>query len=230
LRIITTDKGRRFIGCVGYPDCTKTYTLPKDGALTIRRTKKCPRGGIAVINVDKKYDWAVGIGPCFNCGQNAVCNPPESGSNVSTAATAAKSPAKDKKPEPAGSNTPAAAKSAAKEKPSESIDSADSADSTDSTDSADPFSNASTVPPEFIGSCPRCKEGKMKFVSYNDNRFLQCALKCGHTQSLPEKGQLAILDKTCDVCGWHLFKNKDAEEFCANRRCRAIGLKKEQQK
>ncbi|MCL2141968.1 MAG: DNA topoisomerase [Methanimicrococcus sp.] len=162
LRIVTTDKGR-FIGCVGYPDCTQTYPLPKTGALTIQRTKKCPKGGIAVIDVGKKYDWTVGVGPCFNCDQNISCNPPE-----------------------------------------------------------------------LIGSCPRCKEGQMEFVNYNDNRFLKCTQKCGHTQSLPEKGRLTILDKNCETCGWRLFKNKeqnkDAEEFCANRRCRAIGLKKEQKR
>ena len=158
LRIVTTDNGR-FVGCVGYPDCSQTYPLPKTGALTVQRTKTCPKGGAAVLDVGKKYEWSVGVGPCFNCDQNLACNPPE-----------------------------------------------------------------------IVGSCPRCKTGDMQLIEYKDGRFLKCTLQCGHTQSLPDKGRLTILDKKCDVCGWNLFRvkeqSKDAVEFCANRRCKAIGLKK----
>ncbi|MCL2863545.1 MAG: DNA topoisomerase [Methanimicrococcus sp.] len=158
LRIVTTDNGR-FVGCVGYPDCSQTYPLPKTGALTIQRTKKCPKDGIVILDVGKKYEWTVGIGPCFNCDKNVTCNPPET-----------------------------------------------------------------------VGSCPRCKDGQMRLIEYKENRFLGCTLKCGHTQSLPEKGRLTFSDKPCDVCGWKLCRvkeqNKDATEFCANRRCKAIGLRK----
>lgn len=158
LRIVTTDNGR-FVGCVGYPDCSQTYPLPKTGTLTVRRTKKCPKGAAAVLEVGKKYEWAVGIGPCFNCDQTVICNPPE-----------------------------------------------------------------------VVGVCPRCKDGQMEMIEYKDGRFLKCTLKCGHTQSLPDKGRVTVLDKKCDVCGWNMFRvkepNKDAVEFCANRRCKAIGLKK----
>ena len=160
LRIVTTDNGR-FVGCVGYPDCSQTYPLPKTGALTVQRTKNCQKGAAAVLNVGSKYEWAIGVGPCFNCDQNNACNPPE-----------------------------------------------------------------------LVGGCPRCKDGKMQMIEYKDGRFLKCTLQCGHTQSLPDKGRLTVLDKKCDVCGWNLFRvkeqNKDAEEFCANRRCRAIGLKKKE--
>lgn len=158
LRIITTENGR-FVGCVGYPDCSQTYPLPKTGSLVIRRSKKCLKDGIAVLDVGKKYEWTVGIGPCFNCDQNLICNPPE-----------------------------------------------------------------------VAGPCPRCKEGRMQMIEYKDGRFLKCTLKCGHTQSLPDKGRLTLLDQKCETCGWNLFRvkeqNKDAVEFCANRRCKAIGLRK----
>lgn len=157
LRIVTTDKGR-FVGCVGYPDCSQTYPLPKAGALTAQRTKTCQKDGVAVLDVGKKYEWAVGVGPCFNCDQNIVCNPPQ-----------------------------------------------------------------------IVGMCPRCKEGEMQLIEYKEGRFLKC-LSCSHTQSLPEKGRMTIQDQKCEICGWNLFRvkeqNKDAVEFCANRRCKAIALRK----
>jgi DNA topoisomerase-1 len=76
LRIVKTDKGR-FVGCSGYPDCRKTYPLPKEGALVIARTKQCSKSGIAVLKVGTKYYWSVGIGPCFTCELEKVCFPPD---------------------------------------------------------------------------------------------------------------------------------------------------------
>ena len=76
LRIISTDKGR-FVGCTGYPQCRNTYPLPRDGALSILRSKECPKGGAAAIKVANKYCWAVGIGPCFACDRAKECYPPE---------------------------------------------------------------------------------------------------------------------------------------------------------
>ncbi len=76
LRIISTDKGR-FVGCTGYPQCRNTHPLPRDGALSILRSKECPKGGVAVIKVANKYCWAVGIGPCFACDRVKECFPPE---------------------------------------------------------------------------------------------------------------------------------------------------------
>ncbi|MBO4302456.1 topoisomerase DNA-binding C4 zinc finger domain-containing protein [Methanosarcinaceae archaeon] len=154
VRIVTTEKGR-FVGCVGYPDCRRTYTLPKTGALTIQRSKICPKTGFPVIDVARKYSWSVGIGPCFNCDQQQICDPPE-----------------------------------------------------------------------IAGLCPKCRTGNMILIRSGDNRFLACSEKCGYTQSVPKTGRLTILEKKCPVCGWNLFRNKEtdkeAEEFCANRRCRAI--------
>ncbi|WP_406661199.1 DNA topoisomerase [Methanolobus sp. ZRKC3] len=76
LRIVTTDKGR-FVGCSGYPQCKNTYALPKVGALSILRSKQCKKDGVAVVKVGSKYQWSVGIGPCFTCDCEKECFPPE---------------------------------------------------------------------------------------------------------------------------------------------------------
>ncbi|WP_342304705.1 DNA topoisomerase [Methanolobus sp. ZRKC5] len=76
LHMIKTDKGR-FVGCTGYPQCKKTYPLPKAGALTVLRSQECSKGGVAVLKVGNKYNWAVGIGPCFTCDMEKKCFPPE---------------------------------------------------------------------------------------------------------------------------------------------------------
>ncbi|MGA9190035.1 MAG: DNA topoisomerase [Methanosarcina sp.] len=76
LRIVQTDSGR-FVGCTGYPDCRNSYPLPKTGALTVLRSKECKKEGAAVLKVGNKYNWAVGIGPCFKCDLEKECYPPE---------------------------------------------------------------------------------------------------------------------------------------------------------
>ena len=76
LRIVQTDSGR-FVGCTGYPDCRNSYPLPKTGALTVLRSKECKKEGAAVLKVGNKYNWAVGIGPCFTCDLEKECYPPE---------------------------------------------------------------------------------------------------------------------------------------------------------
>jgi len=76
LKIVQTDSGR-FVGCTGYPDCRNSYPLPKTGALTVLRSKECKKEGAAVLKVGNKYNWAVGIGPCFKCDLEKECYPPE---------------------------------------------------------------------------------------------------------------------------------------------------------
>lgn len=76
LKIVQTDSGR-FVGCTGYPDCRNSFPLPKTGALTVLRSKECKKGGAAVLKVGNKYNWAVGIGPCFKCELEKECYPPE---------------------------------------------------------------------------------------------------------------------------------------------------------
>ncbi len=151
LRIVQTDSGR-FVGCTGYPDCRNSYPLPKAGALTVLRSKECKKGGAAVLKVGNKYNWAVGIGPCFTCDLEKEC-----------------------------------------------------------------------YPPETVGPCPEC-DGSMFLINFKDTRFLGCTKRCGYTHSVPKTGKLTLLDKTCEICGWKLFRLKEEgdspeEEFCINRRC-----------
>lgn len=76
LRMVKTDNGR-FVGCSGYPDCRKTYPLPKEGALTVARSKECKKAGMAVLKVGTRYFWSVGVGPCFKCEYEKECFPPD---------------------------------------------------------------------------------------------------------------------------------------------------------
>lgn len=76
LHMIKTDKGR-FVGCTGYPECKNTYPLPKTGALSILRSQQCEKGAVAVMKVGNKYNWALGIGPCFTCDLEKKCFPPD---------------------------------------------------------------------------------------------------------------------------------------------------------
>ncbi|MBN2110835.1 MAG: topoisomerase DNA-binding C4 zinc finger domain-containing protein [Methanosarcinaceae archaeon] len=76
LRIVKTENGR-FVGCSGYPECRKTYPLPKTGALKVMRSVQCKKEGVAVVKVGDKYHWSVGVGPCFTCDLEKVCFPPE---------------------------------------------------------------------------------------------------------------------------------------------------------
>lgn len=157
LRIIQTDSGR-FVGCTGYPDCRNSFSLPKTGALTVLRSKECKKEGAAVLKVGNKYNWAVGVGPCFKCELEKEC-----------------------------------------------------------------------YPPEAVGPCPEC-DGSMFLISFKDNRFLGCTKRCGYTHSVPKNGKLTLLDKTCESCGWKLFRLKEEkgegegnespeEDICINRRC-----------
>ena len=152
LRIVQTDSGR-FVGCTGYPDCRNSYPLPKTGALTVLRSKECKKEGAAVLKVGNKYNWAVGIGPCFTCDLEKEC-----------------------------------------------------------------------YPPETVGPCPEC-DGSMFLITFKDTRFLGCTKRCGYTHSVPKTGKLTLLDRTCESCGWKLFRLKEEgespeEDFCVNRRCK----------
>ncbi|MDD3042429.1 MAG: DNA topoisomerase [Methanosarcinaceae archaeon] len=77
-------------------------------------------------------------------------------------------------------------------------------------------------PPEIVGPCPSC-EGSMFLINLKDKRFLGCTKRCGYTHSVPKAGRLTLLDRTCESCGWKLFRmkeqEKDAVESCVNRRC-----------
>ncbi|MGB9132402.1 MAG: DNA topoisomerase, partial [Methanosarcina sp.] len=116
--------------------------------------KECKKEGAAVLKVGNKYNWAVGIGPCFTCDLEKEC-----------------------------------------------------------------------YPPETVGPCPEC-DGSMFLITFKDTRFLGCTKRCGYTHSVPKTGKLTLLEKTCESCGWKLFRLKEEEgetreeEFCLSRRCK----------
>jgi len=59
------------------PGLQKLISPTKSRALTVLRSKECKKEGAAVLKVGNKYNWAVGIGPCFACDLEKECYPPE---------------------------------------------------------------------------------------------------------------------------------------------------------
>jgi DNA topoisomerase-1 len=57
-------KGKRFVGCTGYPDCKNTYSLPQQGGLTMT-TKLCDACNSPIVSVKMKgrQSWALCINP-----------------------------------------------------------------------------------------------------------------------------------------------------------------------
>jgi len=65
LVIRTSRKGKRFVGCTGYPKCTETFSLPHYGMLGILK-EKCAKCGLNVVSVKAKgkRPWKL----CIRCG------------------------------------------------------------------------------------------------------------------------------------------------------------------
>lgn len=53
LMVRVSKKGKRFIGCTGYPDCKNTYSLPQQGGLTMT-TKQCDACNSPIVQVKMK--------------------------------------------------------------------------------------------------------------------------------------------------------------------------------
>lgn len=53
LRVIFSSRGKRFIGCEGYPDCKVTYPLPQKGGL-ITTEERCESCGAPIIKIISK--------------------------------------------------------------------------------------------------------------------------------------------------------------------------------
>ena len=53
LMVRVSKKGKRFVGCSGYPDCRNTYSLPQQGGLTMT-TKLCDACNTPVVQVKMK--------------------------------------------------------------------------------------------------------------------------------------------------------------------------------
>jgi len=50
LVVRVSKKGKRFVGCTGYPNCNNTYSLPQDGGV-FKTDKKCDKCGTPVVKV-----------------------------------------------------------------------------------------------------------------------------------------------------------------------------------
>jgi DNA topoisomerase-1 len=53
LMVRVSKKGKRFVGCTGYPECTNTYSLPQQGGLTMS-TKLCDACNTPIVHVKMK--------------------------------------------------------------------------------------------------------------------------------------------------------------------------------
>jgi DNA topoisomerase-1 len=64
LMVRISKKGKRFVGCSGYPDCKNTYSLPQQGGLTMT-TKQCDACNSPIVQVKMKgrRSWDLCINP-----------------------------------------------------------------------------------------------------------------------------------------------------------------------
>jgi len=53
LMVRVSKKGKRFVGCTGYPECKNTYSLPQQGGLTMT-TKQCDACDTPIVQVKMK--------------------------------------------------------------------------------------------------------------------------------------------------------------------------------
>jgi DNA topoisomerase-1 len=53
LMVRVSKKGKRFVGCTGYPECKNTYSLPQQGGLTMT-TKLCDACNTPIVQVKMK--------------------------------------------------------------------------------------------------------------------------------------------------------------------------------
>ena len=55
--------------------------------------------------------------------------------------------------------------------------------------------------------CPICNVQPMKFINLKNKRFLVCSNdECKTYLSLPKRGSIRLLDSTCSLCGFNIFK------------------------
>jgi DNA topoisomerase-1 len=64
MMVRVSKKGKRFVGCTGYPECTNTYSLPQQGGLMMT-TKHCDACGSPIVQVKMKgrRSWDLCINP-----------------------------------------------------------------------------------------------------------------------------------------------------------------------
>jgi DNA topoisomerase-1 len=64
LMVRVSKKGKRFVGCTGYPECKNTYSLPQQGGLSMT-TKLCDACHTPIVQVKMKgrRSWALCLNP-----------------------------------------------------------------------------------------------------------------------------------------------------------------------
>jgi DNA topoisomerase-1 len=61
--------------------------------------------------------------------------------------------------------------------------------------------------PLTTSNCPFCNSHPMKFINAKTKRFLVCSDdNCKRYLSLPKNGKLELLDSTCSICNFNLFR------------------------
>ncbi|MFW9820480.1 MAG: DNA topoisomerase, partial [Candidatus Thorarchaeota archaeon] len=61
--------------------------------------------------------------------------------------------------------------------------------------------------PLTTSNCPFCNLNEMKFINAKTKRFLVCSDdKCKRYLSLPRNGKLELLDSTCSICNFNIFR------------------------
>jgi DNA topoisomerase-1 len=63
LRLLYSRAGKRFLGCIGYPKCTRTYPLPQLGALktTGETCEACKAPIMLIINRGRLWKFCVNM-------------------------------------------------------------------------------------------------------------------------------------------------------------------------
>ncbi|MFX1302040.1 MAG: DNA topoisomerase [Promethearchaeota archaeon] len=100
--------------------------------------------------------------------------------------------------------------------------------------------------PLTSSNCPFCNKNQMKFINIKNKRFLVCSDKnCNKFLSLPKNGKLELLNSTCSICNFNIFKvslkksnksftyylcpkcwNENRSKFCSN--CEEYKIYKDQ--
>ena len=64
LVIRKSKKGKRFVGCSGFPNCKKTYSLPQSGSITTtdKTCSKC-NTPIVIVKMKEKKAWNLCLNP-----------------------------------------------------------------------------------------------------------------------------------------------------------------------
>jgi DNA topoisomerase-1 len=76
-----------------------------------------------------------------------------------------------------------------------------------------------------VGKCPQCGNDMIIRTSKNQKRFVGCTgfPNCKNTYSLPQKGEITMVNKVCNFCGTPIIniktKGKKSWEPCLNPEC-----------